>query len=170
MPSWLCISALVHRKAFIRAALRAEDLQAIRLALDLGCERPDFIKQKTLSQARCCAGISHQMSHCHDEAELVSEDVCGLVTKRPKEFLKLSVQQQCLPSEAQKDPGTSQPEGPGRGLSLCGNKIPETTGQRYGDPSRHPAAGNGSCFQIRWLLCLLVLSYCNPLTFSGSFI
>lgn len=96
MPSWLCISALVHRKAFIRAALRAEDLQAIRLALDLGCERPDFIKQKTLSQARCCAGISHQMSHCHDEAELVLEDVCGFVTKRPKEFLKLSVQQQCL--------------------------------------------------------------------------
>lgn len=36
------------------------------------------------------------MSHCHDEAELVLEDVCGLVTKRLKEFLKLSVQQQCL--------------------------------------------------------------------------
>lgn len=82
MPTWLLISALLHSKAFIRAALRAEDLQAIMLALgDLGCEHPNLIKQKTLSQAGamqplvtgCLIAMTRQNYW---------EDVCGLVTQR----------------------------------------------------------------------------------------
>lgn len=101
------------------------------------------------------------------------EDVCGLATKRSKEFQKRSVQQQCLRCSHWRFAASW-------GIGRSSDKQARGAWKRKQDPghdwamlqgpSRHPAAGNSACFRICRVLCLLVWSYCNSVTLVGSFI